>query len=104
MFAKLFGPNDDQVLVTLDSDDKTKKPTIKEFPLFQRIFLKLASVHWDSRFLDSPEGWERAEQILEEITEESARSVVAAAMKDVAPKLELSEKETVEGDEEQNLK
>lgn len=103
MFAKLFGPNDDQVLVTLDSDDKTKKPTIrisfvpKDIPQAGICALGLT-------FSDSPEGWERAEQILEEITEESARSVVAAAMKDVAPKLELSEKETVEGDEEQNLK
>lgn len=103
MFAKLFGPNDDQVLVTLDSDVETKKPTIKisfvpkDIPQAGVCVLRIT-------FPDSPNGWKLAEQTLEAITEEAARSAVAVVMKDVAPKLELSEKETVEGDEEQNLK
>jgi hypothetical protein len=99
MFAKLFGPDDDQVLVTLDSDDKTKKPTIR-ISFVPKDIPQAGICSSGLSFSDSPEGWERAEQILEEITEESARSVVAAAMKDVAPRLELSEEETVEGDEE----
>ena len=103
MFAKLFGPNDDQVLVTLDSDDETKKPTIKVSFVPKDIPQSGICVLGIS-FSDSPKGWKRAEQILEEITEESARSIVAAAMKDVAPKLELSEEEADDGDEEQNLK
>lgn len=99
MFAKLFGPNDDQVLVTLDSDDETKKPTIKVSFVPKDIPQSGICVLGIS-FSDSPKGWKRAEQILEEITEESARSIVAAAMKDVAPRLELPEEETLEGDEE----
>lgn len=103
MFAKLFGPNDDQVLVTLDSDDKTNKPTIKvsfvpkDIPQAGICALRIT-------FLDIPSGWKQAEQTLEKITEEIARSVVAVVMKDVAPKVELAEEETPEGDEEQNLK
>ena len=99
MFAKLFGPNDDQVLVTLDSDDKTNKPTIKisfvpkDIPQAGICALRIS-------FSDSPKGWKRAEKILEKITEERARSIVAAAMKDAAPKVELAEEETPEGDEE----
>ena len=99
MFAKLFGPNDDQVLVTLDTDDKTNKPTIKvsfvpkDIPQAGICALGLS-------FSDSPEGWKLAEQTLEEITEESARSIVAGAIKDVAPRLELPEEETEDGDEE----
>lgn len=99
MFAKLFGPNDDQVLVTLDSDDKTNKPTIKvsfvpkDIPQAGVCALRIT-------FLDIPSGWKQAEQTLEAITEETARSVVAIVMKDVAPKLELPEKETPGGDGE----
>ena len=99
MFAKLFGPNDDQVLVTLDSDDKTNKPTIKvsfvpkDIPQAGICALVIS-------FSDSPNGLKHAEQTLEEITEETARSFVAAAMKDVAPKLEVTEEETVKGDGE----
>lgn len=99
MFAKLFGPNDDQVLVTLDSDDKTNKPTIKvsfvpkDIPQSGICALTIS-------FSDSPKGWKHAEQTLEAITEETARSFVAVAMKDVAPKLEVTEEETVEGDGE----
>ena len=99
MFAKLFGPSDDQVLVTLDSDDKTNKPTIKvsfvpnDIPQAGVCALRIA-------FSDSPKGWKQAERVLEEITEEKARSIVAGAMKDVAPKVEVTEEETPEGDEE----
>lgn len=99
MFAKLFGPDDDQVLVTLDSDDKTNKPTIKvsfvpkDIPQAGVCALRIT-------FPDSPNGWKQAEQTLEEITEETARLLVAAAMKDVAPKVELPEEETAKGDEE----
>lgn len=99
MFAKLFGPDDDQVLVTLDSDDKTNKPTIKvsfvpkDIPQAGVCALRIT-------FPDSPNGWKQAEQTLEEITEETARSVVAVVIKDVAPKVELPEEETVKGDEE----
>ena len=99
MFAKLFGPNDDQVLVTLDSDDKTNKPTIKvsfvpkDIPQAGICALVIS-------FSDSPKGWKLAEQTLEEITEETARSFVAVAMKDIAPKLEVTEEETVKGDGE----
>lgn len=99
MFAKLFGPNDDQVLVTLDSDDKTKKPIIKvsfvpkDIPQAGVCALRIT-------FPDSPNGWKQAEQILEAITEETARSVVAIVMKDVAPRLELPEEETAKVDEE----
>ena len=99
MFAKLFGPDDDQVLVTLDSDDETNKPTIKvsfvpkDIPQAGICALRIT-------FSDSPKGWKVAEQTLENITEESARSIVAGAMKDVAPRLELPEEETPGGDEE----
>ena len=99
MFAKLFGPDDDQVLVTLDSDDKTNKPTIrvsfvpKDIPQAGICALGIS-------FSDSPKGWKLAEQTLEQITEETARSFVAAAMKDVAPKVELPEEETAKRDEE----
>ena len=99
MFAKLFGPNDDQVLVTLDSDDKTNKPTIKvsfvpkDIPQAGVCALVIS-------FSDSPNGLKHAEQTLEAITEETARSFVAVAMKDIAPKLELPEEETVKGDGE----
>lgn len=98
MFAKLFGPNDDQVLVTLDSDDKTKKPTIR-ISFVPKDIPQAGICSSGLSFSDSPKGWKQAEQILEEITEESARSIVAAVMKDVAPKVELAEEETVEGDE-----
>ena len=89
--------------MTLDSDDETNKPTIKvsfvpkDIPQAGVCALRIT-------FPDSPNGWKLAEQTLEEITEESARSIVAAAMKDVAPKIELADEETVEGDEEQKLK
>ena len=99
MFAKLFGPSDDQVLVTLDSDDKTNKPTIKvsfvpkDIPQAGVCALRIT-------FLDSLNGWKQAEKTLEGITEESARSIVAVVMKDVAPRLELPEEETEDGDKE----
>ena len=99
MFAKLFGPDDDQVLVTLDSDDKTNKPTIKvsfvpkDIP--QAGVCALCIV-----FVDSQKGWKQAEQMLEEFTEEKARSIVAGAIRDVAPRIEFHEEETEDGDKE----
>lgn len=99
MFAKLFGPDDDQVLVTLDSDDKTNRPII-EVSFVPKDILQAGICVLRISFSDSPNGWKQAKQTLEEITEETARLLVAAAMKDVAPKVELPEEETAKGDEE----
>ena len=78
MFAKLFGPEDDQVLVKLDSDLDTGAPEIRIH--FQPPGLGVCS--FALGFHDTEDGWAKAEAAFKAMDEAEARRGVAASMKD----------------------
>jgi hypothetical protein len=72
MFAKLFGTDDDQILVTVDSADDGG-PQVK----FSFEPKGLGVCHIAVGFPDTEEGWDKAELALKEMTEEKARKAIA---------------------------
>lgn len=73
MFAKLFGPDDNQVLVLLDADKQGHPALVVHFQApgagVCRVVLS---------YEDSARGWELAEKAFSEIDEADARRAVAA--------------------------
>ena len=76
MFAKLFGPEDDQVLVKLDGAPDTGAPEIRIY--FQPPGLGVCS--FALGFHDREAGWDKAEAVFKEMDEAEARRGVAASM------------------------
>lgn len=75
MFAKLFGPPEDQVLVKLDAAEDGK-PEIRVY--FQPLESGVCSVA--ASYPDTGSGWETAEDAFNSMDEATARAGVAAAM------------------------
>lgn len=75
MFAKLFGPDNDQVLVKLDAHDRTGVPEIRIF--FEPPGLGVCS--FAVSYEDSEQGWNLAEQAFKRMDEVEARRGIEAA-------------------------
>ena len=75
MFAKLFGPADDQVLVKLDANAKTGEPEICIF--FEPPGEPVRSIVLG--FLNTEEGWDKAEAAFANMDEAEARRGIEAA-------------------------
>lgn len=71
MFAKLYGPEDDQVLVLLQSGDEG--PEVRVFFEPEGLGVCSAAIGWKD---DSDKSWDLAEKTLSEMTEERAREFV----------------------------
>lgn len=74
MFAKLFGSDDDQILVTVGSAEDGR-PEVK----FAFEPKGLGVCHIAASYPDTDEGWDKAELALKEMTEEKARAAISAA-------------------------
>lgn len=72
MFARLFGNDDDQILIMLDQEDDGR-PTIDAF--FQPSGLGICS--FSTVFEASDDGWEKAQFMLRNLSEEQVRTVAA---------------------------
>jgi len=72
MFAKLYGTDDDQVLVMLDTD-KNNDPRVNFF--FQPPSFGVCS--FGVGFKDTDAGWDQAEAVFASIDEEKARKAIA---------------------------
>lgn len=72
MFAKLFGTEEDQVLVTVGSAEDGS-PEVK----FSFQPKGLGVCHIAASYPDTEDGWDKAEQALKEMTEEKARWAIA---------------------------
>lgn len=68
MFAKLFGPDDNQVLVKIDSDPERHVPEVRFF--IEIPFLGVCSFWID--FENSTEGWDKAKAYFNQIGEAEA--------------------------------
>lgn len=79
MFAKLYGNDDNQVLVKLDTSDEGN-PEVRFF--FEPKGLGVCSVamSWND---DSDESWDKAEKAFANVTEERARSMAEKVLKDL---------------------
>lgn len=73
-FAKLFGTDDQQVLVMIDSGDNG--PEVQYH--FQPKDLGVCKIAVN--FPDTDEGWDKAERAFEATTEEAARKIVGKAL------------------------
>lgn len=80
MFAKLFGPDHDQVLVKLDSNDDGA-PEIRLY--FEAPDLGVFQVALN--YQDTADGWATAEASFAKMDEAEARRGVAAALAELAP-------------------
>jgi hypothetical protein len=78
MFAKMFGKENNQVLVLLNANDDGK-PSVKI--MFEPSGLGVCSIGpaWE----DTKEGWDRAEQVFKEMTEDKARDSIEQVCKDL---------------------
>lgn len=75
MFAKLFGPANDQVLVKLDAQDRIGVPEIRIY--FEPPGLGVCS--FAISYEDSELGWELAEQAFGRMDEAEARRGIEAS-------------------------
>lgn len=75
MFAKLYGSDDDQVLVMLNTDEKND-PCVSFY--FQPKDLGVCS--FNIGFRDTDDGWDQAEAVFADIDEEKARLAVKEAI------------------------
>lgn len=69
-FAKFFGNDEDHVVVMLDSGDEG--PEVRLF--FEPMGMGVCS--FAAKFSDTDEGWDSAEKMLAEMTEEKARQMI----------------------------
>lgn len=81
MFAKLYGTDDDQVLVMLDADDKGD-PCVK----FSCKPKDMGVCSFFLGFPDTDEGHENAEAAFAKIDEAQAREIVASTIMATLPK------------------
>jgi hypothetical protein len=75
MFAKLFGPETDQVLVKLDAAPDSGAPEIRIY--FQPPGLGVCS--FALGFDDTEDGWDKAEAAFQKMDEDEARLGIKAA-------------------------
>lgn len=71
MFAKLYGTDNDQILVKLDEGESG--PEVRFY--FQPEGMGVCSVA--TGFADTDAGWDKAEEAFKNMTEETARKLVA---------------------------
>ena len=72
MFAKLYGTDQDQVLVKVDSNDEGR-PEIRFYAKPEGLGLCSLAISFE----DSDKGWDKAEKALKEMTEEKARKMLS---------------------------
>lgn len=72
-FAKLFGSDDNQVLVMIDSGDDGPEVRLSFKPQ------EMGVCSFAARYDDTDEGWDSAEAFFDSVTEEVARKIVANA-------------------------
>lgn len=77
-FAKLFGSDDNQVLVMIDSGDDGPEVRFSFKPQ------EMGVCSFAARYDDTDEGWDSAEAFFDSVTEEAARNIVAKASRDLA--------------------
>jgi len=70
MFAKLYGADKDQVLVKMDTNEECE-PEVRVFVKPEGLGVCSIAVS----FKDSDAGWKKAQKIIDERTEEKARSM-----------------------------
>lgn len=85
-FAKLFGSDEDQILVVLDSDEDGN-PAVIFSSKPKGLGVCRASVSFD----DSDEGWRKAEIVFGNANEENARSFVQKMHDDMGISAVLAE-------------
>ncbi len=83
MFCKLFGTDNDQVLVKLDSNDDGF-PEVRIYFEPPDLGVCAAAFSWN----DSDTGWDTAEKTFADITEAKAREIVAAQLKVIEQTIE----------------
>jgi hypothetical protein len=88
MFAKLFGNNDDQVLVLKKTDDKNGNPMIEIF--FKPEGLDVCSINIEFKD-DSDKSFNECDNIFCQIDENTARNALSMAEKIVNKVLEDEE-------------
>lgn len=71
MFAKLYGTDQDQVLVKVDSNDEGK-PEIRFYTKLEGLGVCSLAISFE----DSDKGWDKAYKALKEMTEEKARKTL----------------------------
>lgn len=72
MFAKLYGTDDDQVLVMLDTN-QDGDPCVRFSCKPEGVGVCTFSMGWD----DTDDGWDKAEQYFANVDEEKARQIVS---------------------------
>lgn len=75
MFAKLYGADDDQVLVMLETDEKGD-PCIRCYSQPKNLGLCSFGIS----FKDTDAGWDQAESVFAAMNEEKARAAVEEAI------------------------
>ena len=81
MFAKLYGTDDDQVLVLLTTNDECEPSLEYHYKMMPQGIMCTTAID----FKDSDEGWALAEKTLAAMTEEMARAFVAKVHKEFNP-------------------
>lgn len=76
MFAKLYGTDQDQVLVKVDSNDEGE-PEIRFYTKPEGFGLCSLAISFEDSDEDSDKGWDRAYKALKEMTEEKARKMLS---------------------------
>lgn len=71
MFAKLYGTDEDQVLVKVDSNDEGR-PEIRFYAKPEGLGLCSLAISFE----DSDDGWDKAEKALKEMTEAKVRKIL----------------------------
>jgi len=78
MFAKLYETDVGQVLVKFDNDDESR-PEVRFY--FEPETLSVCSIAY--AFKDNDTGWDKAESIFKDITEEKALNIVELLIDDI---------------------
>lgn len=77
-FAKLFGPEGDQILVLREQNERSGKPEVRVY--FQPANPNLSLCHKAATFSDSEAGELQANLVFSQMTEEAARKFIADAL------------------------
>lgn len=72
MFAKIFGPDEDQVLVKIDTGENNN-PEVRVYFKPEGLGVCSFSCDWDD---DSDESWELAERYFNIIKEQDVRDII----------------------------
>ena len=80
MFAKLFGPDNDQVMVLLDQNQDNGKPELRFHWMPPK--LGVCTVAFTAKD-DTNESWDTMEKNLHKLTEADARKFIESTTKDL---------------------